>query len=204
MTNLACSNEQVFNLIQSRRTCYQFLDSNKYPVDNQQLQICLQAATYAPNHKLTQPWRFWVIGDNYKNKLAHIYADNRASKKQSITEDDCYQCFYDLAVEKFTKIPKVILVGQVIAKHAKIEKEDYAACACAIQNFQLMAWQQQLGVQWSTGPILEDLRTFELLDINPQEVSLVGALYVGNIDKNCQPKGTANRKLIEEVTEFTL
>lgn len=204
MTNSICANEQIFNLIQSRRTCYQFLDVNQYPVDTQQLQICLQAATYAPNHKLTQPWRFWVLGEEYKKELSHIYADNRASKKQANTEDDCYQCFYDLAVEKFKKIPKIVLVGQELATNAIVEKEDYAACACAIQNFQLMAWQQQIGVQWSTGPILQDPRTYKLLNIDSEAVSLIGALYVGNIEENCQPKMSKNRKPIEEVTKFTL
>ena len=204
MTNSECSNAQVFNLIQSRRTCYQFLDKYEYPVDNQKLQICLQAATYAPNHKLTQPWSFWVIGDEFKKKLSHIYADNRASKKQAQTDDDCYQCFYDLAVEKFTKIPKVVLVGQNIASDPVVFKEDYAACACAIQNFHLMAWQQSLGMQWSTGAILEDPRTYELLQIDPQNCSLIGALYLGNIDNKCQPKGVVNRKPVEQVTQFTL
>lgn len=190
------NNDPIFNLIKSRRTCYQFLDT---AVTTQQIETCLQAAVFAPNHKLTQPWRFWIVGDEVRKKLSHIYADNRASKKQANTEDDCYQCFYDLAVEKFAKIPQVILVGQVKAKDSVTLKEDYAACACAIQNFQLMAWQESIGVQWSTGPILQDPRTFQLLDISANDIELIGALYIGNIDDSITPKTGAKRKPLNEV-----
>lgn len=193
---------QVFDLIRSRRTCYQFKDKTQYPVDRDKLEKCLNAALYAPNHKLTQPWRFWVLGEQYKTKVAHIYADNRATKKNT-PEDDCYQCFYDLAIEKFAKIPTVILVGQQKSANPLTSKEDYAACSCAIQNFQLMAWQQHIGVQWSTGPIINDERTFAALGINAEEIELIGALYIGNIDANCQPNNNLKRKSVEQVTVFT-
>lgn len=202
ISNDASSADQIFDLIRSRRTCYQFMDKSEYPLDSAQLEKCLQAAIYAPNHKLTQPWRFWVLGEQYKTKLAHIYADNRAIKKNT-PEDDCYQCFYDLAIEKFAKIPTVILVGQQKSANPVTSKEDYAACSCAIQNFQLMAWQQHIGVQWSTGPIINDARTFDILGIDANEIELIGALYVGNIDANCQPNNNLKRKSVEEVTVFT-
>ena len=198
----ALNSELVFDLIRSRRTCYQFLSKEDFPVDRLKLEKCLEAAIYAPNHKLTQPWRFWVIGEQTKNKLAHIYADNRASKKNT-PEDDCYQCFYDLAIEKFAKIPMIVMVGQLRNPNPVIAKEDYAACSCAIQNFQLMAWQQQIGVQWSTGPIIDDERTFQALQLDPHEVEFIGALYIGNIDEKCQPNTNLKRKSVAEVTCFT-
>lgn len=191
----------VFKLIQSRRTCYQFLDGKKYPIDEDQLNLCLQAAIFAPNHKLTQPWRFWVLGENSKAKLADIYADNRAAKKAQ-SDSDCYQSFYDKAIEKFSAIPKVILVGQSQHQDPIVAKEDYAACSCAIQNFQLMAWQQQIGVQWSTGPIINDPRTYELFGIDQKEVQLIGALYLGNIDGTCQPNQNVKRKPIKDITAY--
>lgn len=195
--------ENIFDLIKSRRTSYQFLDQTQFPVDKQALELCLQAATYAPNHKLTQPWRFWILGPEFKKQLSHIYADNRAQKRQAQSEDDCYQCFYDLAVEKFAKIPQVILVGQLINENPVIAKEDYAACACAIQNFQLMAWQQNIGVQWSTGPILQDSRTYQVLQIEENAIELIGALYLGQIDETCLPKTAANRKPFSQLSVFT-
>ena len=195
------TDEQVLQLIQTRRTCYQFLDKTAFPLDKEKLNLCLQAALYAPNHKLTQPWRFWVLGDQTKTAIANVYADLRA-KKRAITDPECYPTFYEKGLQKFTAIPTVILVGQVLNDDKVVRKEDYAACACAIQNFQLMAWQQSIGVQWSTGPIIDDARTYEILNIDANQIQLIGALYLGNIDGSCQPNQNIKRKSVNQVTEF--
>lgn len=191
----------LFELIKSRRTSYQFLDKNTHPIDNNKLDLCLDAAIWAPNHKLTQPWRFWIVGEQIKSQFAHIYADNRAAKNAQ-SDPDCYQSFYDKAIAKFMAIPQVILVGQALADDQTVCKEDYAACACAIQNFQLMAWQQQIGVQWSTGPIIRDQRTYQLLTLDPEKIELIGALYLGNIDEKTQPKSQPKRKPFSEFTQY--
>lgn len=201
MQSINTETESFLKLIQSRRTCYQFLAKENHPIEKQKLQNCLQAAIWAPNHKLTQPWIFWVVGDEIKPKLADIYADNRATKKSQI-DPDCYDYFYDKALQKFLAIPQVVLVGQRLSENEVVKTEDYAACACAIQNFQLIAWQQNIGVQWSTGPIINDIRTYQTLDIELEKIQIIGALYMGNIDENCQPKIPPKRKLVDEVTIY--
>ncbi|WP_029408676.1 nitroreductase [Thiomicrorhabdus sp. Milos-T2] len=201
MQSTPINTHSLLKLIKERRTCYQFLDSKIHPIDSIELQNCLQAAIWAPNHKLTQPWRFYIAGENLKNQLAEVYADNRAKKKTQ-SDPSCYQSFYEKALQKFRAIPQVILVGQVIVEDPIVRQEDYAACACAIQNFHLMAWQQNMGMQWSTGPIINDSRTYKLLNIEPENIQLIGALYLGKIEENCQPKIPPKRKPIEEVTIY--
>ena len=99
-------------------------------------------------------------------------------------------------------IPKVVLVGQILSRCETTQKEDYAACACAIQNFQLMAWQQTMGVQWSSGPIISDSRTYKELELQRTDIEIIGALYLGNIDDQCQPKSLPKRKTLEEITVY--
>ncbi len=195
--------------IQSRRTCYQFLEKTDNPVHLKSIQMCLNAAIYAPNHKLTQPWRFCLAGEDTQRQLAHIYADNRALKNtQILTKERLskaevnYDCFYQKAFDKFMAIPSVILVGQQVSMNEVVYKEDYAACACAIQNFQLMAWSLDIGVQWSTGPIISDQRTYDLLEIKRENIELIGALYLGHIDEGCLPNKELKRKPLNEVTAF--
>jgi nitroreductase len=195
---------QLIALIQARRTCYQFLPQASNPLPESEINRCLEAAIWAPNHKLTQPWRFWVIGHNMQHALGIIYADNRASKTATCGSV-AYQSQYTKALQKFMAIPQIVLVGQALSKDEVTAKEDYAACACAIQNFQLVAWQQSIGVQWSTGPILTDLRSYELLGIQPAEIALIGALYMGRVDAECRSnhlEQTAKRKPVEEVTVY--
>ena len=46
-----------------------------------------------------------------------------------------------------------------------------------------MEWQQKIGMQWSTEPIIND-RTYQLLNFDTSNIEIIGALYIGNIDKN--------------------
>ncbi len=190
-------NQTLFDFITSRRSCMNFLNKQEHPVSQTAITQCLKAAITAPNHKMTQPWRFWLPNENLTHKLADIYAENRASKRCS-KESANYQDFYEKAVQKFIDFPQIILVGQVVSKNEVTRKEDYAACACAIQNFQLMAWQQNLGMKWSTGPIINDPNTYQTLNINASEIELIGILYIGNIDNNCMPS-EISRKPLDEV-----
>ncbi len=199
----------LLSFIQSRRTCYQFLDKQTFPVYLNELKMCLNAAIYAPNHKLTQPWRFWLGGEETQRQLAHIYADNRALKNtQSLTKKLLnqskmdYDFFYQKAFDKFMTIPSIVLVGQYLSINKVVSKEDYAACACAIQNFQLMAWSLNIGVQWSTGPIISDQRTYDLLEIKKENIELIGVLYLGHIDEGCLPNKEVKRKPLNDVTVF--
>jgi len=190
--------KSLLAFIKSRRTCYQFVAKKESPVTEEQIHICLDAAITAPNHKLTQPWLFWTAGQETTSALADIYADNRASKNAERGSDK-YNQLYANAVEKFNLIPSVILVGQTLADDEVTRKEDYAACACAIQNFQLMAWSQDLGMQWSTGPIISDQRTYDLLGISKDQVELIGALYIGHINEGLKPNNQLKRKPLNEV-----
>lgn len=181
-------------LIQARRTCYQFADAENFPVSDHTLYECLEAARWAPNHKLTQPWRFLIVGKQAKREMAHIYADNRALRKAQ-QGDEQYQIFYEKAFDKFIAIPKVVLIGQVLNQNLITQKEDYAACACAIQNFQLMAWSLQVGVQWSTGPIISDPRTYQYLTIDSKQTEIIGALYLGHLKEDCQNQNVKREPL---------
>lgn len=191
----------VLDFILSRRTCYQFLDKTTSPVKAEKIDLCIKAAISAPNHKLTQPWHFYVVGNEFTIKFADIYADNRASKN-SLLDKNCYDNFYTKAITKFLAIPKIVMVVQNLVEDEVICQEDYAGCSCAIQNFQLMAWSMNMGVQWSTGPIINDLRSYQLLNLDPTKQRIIGALYMGNIDENCIPKSKAKRKSVNEVTDY--
>ena len=80
---------------------------------------------------------------------------------------------------------------------AEIEREDYAACACAIQNIQLAAWDAGLGMQWSSGKAAQDARTAEMLELDAEKELLVGLLFFGFPAE--VPAAKARRPL-EEVT----
>jgi len=190
--------ESLMHVIRSRRTCYRFEDTAIAPVSEQMLQNCLEAAIWAPNHKLTEPWRFWTLSKLTQAQLAPLYAKLRADKRAE-PDSEAHQSIYQSAIEKFNKFPVVMFVGQQLAQEAITVKEDYAACACAIQNFQLMAWRQNMGVQWSTGPLIHADEVYELLGVHPSEVELIGILYIGQLKGDCSTQN-GRRKPVSEVS----
>jgi len=165
----------IENILLSRRSVYQF-KSDILPEET--IKKCINAAIWAPNHKLTQPWFFWSIQSQSKQLLGQIYAELRATKRAS-NQPEHYSFYYESALKKFSKIPNIVLVGQRKVKDSFQSKEDYAACSCAIQNFSLMAWEMGIGVQWSTGPIIQDKRVFEMIGETPEKMEIIGALYIG-------------------------
>jgi len=191
------NNNELYNLITSRRTYSKFLDKETNPVSDKAIKQCLEAAITAPNHQMTQPWLFWELGLKEQTLFAEFFAENKAKNKFKVGSNS-YQDLYQKSLYKFHNFPKVILVGQKLADDELTQKEDYAACACAIQNFQLMAWQQNIGMKWGTGAIIRDERSYQLLNIKRNEIELIGALIIGNIDDTCKPS-TIKRKSLNEV-----
>lgn len=181
-------------LIKQRRTIYQFQEK---PVSSTLIESFIEAAIHAPNHKLTEPWKFLMIGSKTQNSLAEVYAQKRALKHHDEGTEG-YKQAYEKSLNKFLAIPTMVFFVQQLGEDPVTTKEDYAACSCAIQNFQLAAWEQGVGVQWSSGPILKDERTFEMLGLDFDKHELIAALYMG------YPKavGSTKRKAVFEVIEY--
>ncbi len=180
-------------IIRSRRTIHQFKPD---PVPDALLHQALEAAIWAPNHGLTEPWRFYVLGPQTQQHLAQIYARLRADKRAE-AGTEAWQIQFERACARFQAFPRVVMVGQVIANDPVRQQEDAAAVACAIQNFQLVLWQQGVGCQWSTGPVIHAPETRQLLEVPPQ-IDLVAALYIGRPE--CVP--SSKRTPWQEKTTF--
>ncbi|MBW7457383.1 nitroreductase family protein, partial [Paenibacillus sepulcri] len=44
------------------------------PIAKEQIETILEAGIWAPNHRLTQPWRFFVMSGDGRNRLGDAYA----------------------------------------------------------------------------------------------------------------------------------
>lgn len=64
MSDLTNSQNKISKIIRNRRSVYadEFVKQN---IPDQLLNEILINATYAPTHKMTEPWRFIVLKDNY-------------------------------------------------------------------------------------------------------------------------------------------
>ena len=127
---------ELLNVIKKRRSIFPRMFSEEIISDNDVEQL-LEAANWAPTHKLTEPWRFCVFSGLGRNKLAEFQSDlykNLATKTNS---------FDEVLFEKLSKNPlkcsHIISIGVKISGKVP-EIEETNAVAAAVQNMQLLAW----------------------------------------------------------------
>ena len=65
---------KLFEAIKSRRSIFP-KQYNKKSIKNEDLELILEAANFAPTHKKTEPWRFKVLQNDYKIKFANFLSE---------------------------------------------------------------------------------------------------------------------------------
>lgn len=164
------SENLVLETIKSRRTIH---DYRSDPVDQRLIDEALECAIRAPNHKLTNPWRFTQIDGSLRDAIADI-AVKVKNDKRPVTENQ------ETAIrKKVTCSPELVVVSQKIDPDPFRRKEDYASCACAIQNFTLALWSEGVGSKWSSGAVTYAPETYALLEIDEGIEEIVAFLWIG-------------------------
>src|SRR5215475_10190641 len=69
----------VADAIRERRSIKRFTDA---PVTREQIESLLSAAVLGPNHRLTEPWRFYVLGPNAREAYGRVIGGRKAKKVQ--------------------------------------------------------------------------------------------------------------------------
>ena len=145
----------VETAIRSRRTHKAFTPE---PLSREQLTELLDLAAWAPNHHLTVPWRFRVVGPRALARLKEVAGPEGAAKL-----DRC---------------PTLVVVSAVLAGDPVQDEEDLHAAAVASYIVLLGAHARGLAGYWRTPELLrgEDGRAAVGL---PPEERFVGLLHLG-------------------------
>jgi nitroreductase len=163
-------------LIRHRRSIKPASMDPARPVPEPMLMQCLENATWAPTHGLTQPWRFKIYtGDSRQLLAAALQLTYREVTSPASYRED------KLAKLGLTPLqaPVVILCCMHRDPTAKIpEVEEIEAVACAAQNLMLSATAAGLGSYWSTPPVLETPEWRNWLGLGADDRCL-GILYLG-------------------------
>ncbi len=169
-------------ILRARRSPHRFDPSVEVPADL--LRAALDAATFAPNHKRTEPWRFHVLGPDARAALVEINAALVAERLGEAAADGKRRAWRE--------IPCFVAVTQRLAGDAMRQTEDYAAIACAIQNLALVLHAGGIGTKWTTGPVTRDARFADLLGIagavDAGEEAVVGLLHIGAPAPDAPPR----------------
>ncbi len=178
----------IAEVIRSRRTTNQFLD--EVP-PNEVILKGLELACWAPNHKLTEPWRFYLLGRETSQRIVELNAEMIATKKGPEAAQK--------KREKWSSIPGWLVVTYQRANDELRDKENYAAVCCGIQNLSLFLWSEGIGMKWTTGPVTQCEGTYEILKLNREQEEIVGVMWYGYPANSKEMAPKASRKPLSEI-----
>ncbi|AMM91584.1 nitroreductase [Peribacillus simplex] len=169
------------DIIKERRSIKRFKD---IPVPIDTIRSLLETSTWAPNHKLTQPWRFVVVHGDSRLKLAEATRAFMAGKEK---DPEKKEAAGQRGYNKLIAVPMFVAVIMEENPNPMTREEDYAATSALIQNFSLLAWEQGIGLIWETYGMIHSIEFREALGVKPGE-KIVGSLHVGYPDMIPAPR----------------
>jgi nitroreductase len=186
----------VHDAIRSRRSIFQFKPE---PVPDELLERILGFGVWAPNHLMTEPWRFTVLGEATRQRLAEYYGELQVQKAPPDADDKLRELLRASGIKKFLSKPTIVVVSCQQQGDEQRKHEDCAATYCAVQNIQLAGWAEGIGMQLSTNGLIFDPRVYQTLGIDQAQEVILGFLYMGTPDEN----PTRDRKPLSDVFRRT-
>ena len=165
----------VFDIIQRRRSIGKMTDEQPARA---QIERLLEAATHAPNHHHTQPWKFIVLAGDARAGVGEVMAASLAARLED-TSSEKAQALINKERNKLLRSPVVIIVAsEPPAQPNVLEIENIEATAAAVQNMLLAGEEMGLALMWRTGEAAYDPRVKQKLGLSPED-HIVSLLYVG-------------------------
>jgi nitroreductase len=166
---------EVEEAIRTRRTHKAYRPE---PVDRATVEQLLELARWAPNHNLTNPWRFRVIGPEALERLKAAAGPEAASK--------------------LDRAPTLVVCSCVLTGDPIQDEEDLHATACSAYIVLLAAHGRGLASYWRTPDVLrtEDGRAAVGM---PENERFVGLLHLG---RPVQEQKPPERLPADQVVEF--
>ena len=156
----------IDDAIHTRRTNKVY---DRRPVPAETLDELFELARWAPNHHLTNPWRFRVLGPESLGRLKQAAGDGAS---------------------KLDRAPTLVCVSQVIADDDQQNEEDLCAVACAAYIVLLAAHARGIASYWRTPGVLRSPEGRGALGLGDDERA-VGLLHLGWSDREWLPPARA-------------
>jgi nitroreductase len=136
------------------------------PVPRQTLEELFELARWAPNHNLTNPWRFRVLGP-----------DSLARLKRAAGPE---------AAAKLDRAPTLVVASQVRSDDPIQDEEDLCAAAAASYIVLVGAHARGLAGYWRTPAVLREPEGRTALGVGDEE-RVIGLLHLGPPRQDREP-----------------
>src|SRR3954468_22753663 len=141
--------------IRARRTHKQY---GADPVDDAVVRELVDLARWAPNHKLTNPWRFRLLGPETRARIDEVVPEAE--------------------VVKLRRAPTLVLVTATRSDDPLLAVEDVQATAAAVQNMLLGATARGIASYWRTPGCFREAPVRALLGLADNE-EMVAVVHLG-------------------------
>jgi nitroreductase len=148
------------------------------PVPQTTLLELFEVARLAPNHHLTQPWRFRVLGPETLARLKETAGPSEAAK--------------------LDRAPTLVVVSAALTGDLVGDEEDVCATAAATMLVLLAATERGLASYWRTPGVLRTPKGRDALGI-PRGERVLGLLHFGSAEREPAPR---EREPVEAYVEF--
>lgn len=148
------------------------------PVEVATIRELLELAVLAPNHRMTEPWGFLVLGDDAKLVYARVLARR---KSKNTTDPEAQRMIREKVERQTMEVPAMIVFTVDRAEDPEIREEDLSATWMAVENVCLAALGRGLGTHIKTGAVLEDPELREAWSI-ADDRRVVALLHLGEPD----------------------
>jgi nitroreductase len=162
----------VFEAIRGRRTVKAFGDE---PVSREVLDELFELARWTPNHKLTQPWRFRVLGPEARAALKTAAGEQA---RRGAPEGSDAEKIALIAAAKIDRAPTLVVISSVRNPDPVLDTEDYSASSIAAYLVLLGAHAHGLAGYWRTPSVLRDEDGLKAIGVGGDE-EVLGLLYLG-------------------------
>lgn len=168
------NNESLSTLIKTRRTVHQYKPQT---VPDDLVKKALELSLWAPNHRLTYPWRYFMVSEDQRKRFIDLAVELKRSKDSSFSQ------IKEVGLRKrLGDSSHWIALGIKKDSNPGIFQEDLCTLACSVQIISLSLWEQGVSTKWSTGGFSTHPKSYEILGANPDDTYLMGALFVGYAD----------------------
>jgi nitroreductase len=180
----------IFEAIRARRSVREFTNR---PITRDEIVRLLEAAVQGPNHRLTQPWRFYVLGPAARRAYGAALG---ARKAKRVEDPEAARAVVEKVAAAEAAVPAVIVVSMTLDENPEIREEDYAATMMGVQNLLLAALASGLGTHLKTGAVMEDPRARSAVGV-PEGERIVATIQLG------EPASVPEAKPRRPATEVT-
>jgi nitroreductase len=148
------------------------------PLSREDLETLLGLARWAPNHNLTQPWRFRVLGPGALARL------------KAAAEPD--------AAAKLARAPTLVVASARLGGDPVEDEEDLHAAACAVYAVLLGAHARGFAGYWRTPEVLRTAAGRDAVELEENE-RVLGLIHLGPPREEKKPP---ERRSLEHYVTF--